>query len=208
MRLIRRPHFLTPAWALAVIFFTLSLPALAQRIQAADAGSAQPPEIKEFQQLEDQWSNAVVKNDQFTMDLLLSPLYVGISSGGDVTTRNQQISLLFDKATEPQSMEQKVASVREFGDTAIVSGTYIEKRRANGSVREERGIFTHVYTRSHNRWSCVNSQRTAVVQQADTKPKVERKSNAELPFHIPLFHKGAESTQPAPDPGSNPAPQN
>lgn len=208
MRFFRTSQFASALlFVVAISFFTI-LPAPAQRIQAADSGTTQPPEIKEFQQIEDQWSDAVVKSDQFQMDLLLSPLYVGISATGDIATRNQQIALLFDKTAGLQSMEQKVASVREFGDTALVSGTYIVKRRNNGVVHEERGIFTHVYTRTHNRWSCVNSQLTAVVEQADTKPKTTQKSNAEQPFHIPLFHKGAESTQPSSQGGSNPTPQN
>ena len=208
MRFFRTSHFaFAVLFVVATSFFTV-LPISAQRIQAADSGTTQPPEIKEFQQIEDQWSDAVVKSDQFQMDLLLSPLYVGISATGDIATRNQQIALLFDKTAGLQSMEQKVASVREFGDTALVSGTYIVKRRNNGVVHEERGIFTHVYTRTHNRWSCVNSQLTAVVEQTDTKQKTTQKSNAEQPFHIPLFHKGAESTQPSSQTGSNPTPQN
>jgi len=36
---------------------------------------------------------------------------------GDVTTRNQQIAMLFQKGDEPVSMEQRVVSVRTFGDT-------------------------------------------------------------------------------------------
>jgi ketosteroid isomerase-like protein len=171
----------------------------AQQAESIAAGQTAPPEIKEFQGLEDQWSTAVVKADQYTLEDLLSPLYVDISATGEVTTRNQQIADLFVKdGTEPVSMEQKVVSVRTFGDTAIVSGTYIVRFRTNGSVREERGIFTHVYSRARNRWACVNAQRTAVVDLNPGKEqKAQQKSNAPLPFHIPLFHPGSQSTQPA-----------
>jgi ketosteroid isomerase-like protein len=170
----------------------------AQQAQSIAPGQTQPPEIKEFQGYEDQWSTAVVKADQYQMENLLSPLYVDISATGDVTTRNQQIADLFVKdGTEPVSMEQKVVSVRTFGDTAIVSGTYIVRFKSNGSLREERGIFTHVYNRQRNHWACVNAQRTAVVDLTPEKQKTQQKSNAPLPFHIPLFHPGAQSTQPA-----------
>jgi ketosteroid isomerase-like protein len=170
----------------------------AQQAQSIAAGQTQPPEVKEFQGYEDQWSEAVVKADQYQLENLLSPLYVDISATGDVTTRNQQIADLFQKdGTEPVSMEQKVVSVRTFGDTAIVSGTYIVRYRTNGSQREERGIFTHVYNRQRNHWACVNAQRTSVVDLTPGKQKTQQKSNAPLPFHIPLFHDGAQSTQPA-----------
>jgi len=55
--------------------------------------------------------------------ILLSPLYVDISSTGDVTTRNQQIAQLFQKGDGAVSLQQRVVSVRLFGDTAVVSGT-------------------------------------------------------------------------------------
>jgi ketosteroid isomerase-like protein len=182
----------------------------AQQAQSVSTSQTQPPEVKEFQGYEDQWSTAVVKADQYQLEYLLSPLYVDISATGDVTTRNQQIADLFQKGgDEPISMEQKVVSVRTFGDTAIVSGTYIVKWKPNGTLKEERGIFTHVYNRQRNHWACVNAQRTAVIDLTPGKEKTQQKSNAPLPFHIPLFHQGAQSTQPASaQNGSAPPPQN
>lgn len=172
----------------------------AQQAEPAAPGQSptQLPEVKEFQGLEDQWSTAVVKADQYTMEFLLSPLYVDISSTGDVTTRNQQLAALFEKGDEPVSMEQRVVSVRLFGDTAVVSGTYIMKWRANNGQREERGIFTHVYNRARMHWACVNAQRTAVVELEPGKQKAaQRKSNAAEPFHIPLLYQGAQPAQSA-----------
>jgi ketosteroid isomerase-like protein len=168
-----------------------------QAASVAPGQTQQPPEVKEFQGLEDQWSNAVMKNDQYTMEFLLSPLYVDISSTGDVTTRNQQIASLFQKGEEPVSMLQRVVTVREFGDTAIVSGTYIIKWRSNGNVKEERGIFTHIYNRSRMHWACVNAQRTAVLDLTPGKQKASKKSDAPEPFHIPLLYQGARPSQSA-----------
>ena len=185
---------------IAVSVFALCGAAGSVRAQQSESsvasGQTQPPEVKEFQDYEDQWSNAVVKNDQYTMEFLLSPLYVDISSTGDVTTLNQQIAMLFEKGDVPVSMQQRVVSVRVFGDTAVVSGTYITKWRANGSVREERGIFTHVYNRAHNHWACVNAQRTAVVELTPgNKKTAQKKSDAAEPFHIPLLYQGAPPAQ-------------
>lgn len=178
----------------------------AQQAESIAPGQGQqPPEVKEFQSLEDQWSSAVVKNDQYTMEFLLSPVYVDISSAGDVATRNQLIAGLSDKGTEPVSMLQRVVSVREFGDTAIVSGTYIVKYRANGGEKEERGIFTHVYSRTQRHWACVNAQRTAVVDLTPGRQKAaQKKSNAPEPFHIPLLYKGSEPSQSAKGPTNLP----
>ena len=184
-------------------------PLLAQQAQSIAPGQTQPPEIKEFQGYEDQWSIAEVKRDQYQLEYLLSPLYVDISSTGDVKTRNQQIAGIVDKDGDPLlSMEQRVVSVRIFGDTAVVSGTYIVKWKTNGSLKEERGIYTHVYNRSRNHWACVNAQRTAVVDLTPGKQKTQQKSDAQLPFHIPLFHKGAAPSPANTAQGSAPVPPN
>lgn len=163
----------------------------AQQAQSITPGHPQPPEVKEFQEVEDAWSTATVKADQYQLEYLLSPVYIDIASNGDISTRNQQIAAMFDKAS-PQllSMEQRVITVRTFGDTALVSGTYIVKFRQDGKAHEERGVFTHVYQRARNHWACVNAQRTAVVDL--TPGKAQKNQQKSEMFHFPLFHKDAE----------------
>ncbi len=102
--------------AVCVCTLGSSITLCAQQAESVIPGQQQPPEVKEFQGYEDQWSNAVVKNDQYTLEFLLSPVFVNISATGDVTTRNQQIASLFDKGDEPISLEQRVVSVRTFGE--------------------------------------------------------------------------------------------
>jgi hypothetical protein len=195
-------HIVVTLAASAALFAGL---ASAQQTGATQpAKPTQPPEIVQFQKLEDQWSDAVVKRDQYGLENILSPILVSISSSGEITTRNQQVAQLFEKTGyEPVSMEQRVVNVRIFEDTALVDGTYIVKWKINGVVREERGIFTHVYQHARSNWICVHSQRTAVVEKTDEKQKTSsKKTNAELPFHIPLVYQGKQSTQPPPPAGS------
>src|ERR1700739_499690 len=73
----------------------------------------QPPLISEFQKIEDQWSTSLVKQDQFTLETILSPTFVGISSTGNVMTRNQVVAAMYEKDV-PQAtmMEQRVVNVR------------------------------------------------------------------------------------------------
>lgn len=185
-------------FALPVLVLSCAVPVVAQQAESVVPGQPEPPEVKQFQALEDQWSNAVVKNDQYTLEYLLSPVMVDIASDGNVTTRNQQIALLFQKDDDPVSLQQRVVSVRTFGDTAVVSGTYIVKFRTNNGDREERGIFTHVYNHARNHWACVNAQRTAVVDLGPGKQKAaQKKSDASEPFHIPFLYKGAQTSQTA-----------
>jgi ketosteroid isomerase-like protein len=164
-------------------------------VTPATANPAQSAEIKEMQKLEDQWSDAIVKRDQYGLELLLSPLYVGIAANGEVSTRNQQIALLFNKSSDPLTMEQRVISARMLGDVAVVNGTYITRRKDGSNTLEERGIFTHVFQKVRSNWMCINSQRTIVAEDSGAKQKTAKKSNADLPFHVPFLFKGADSTK-------------
>jgi hypothetical protein len=193
---------LLPLAAAALFVAAGSVPPIAQAQQTQQ----QPPLVAAFQKIEDQWSTSLAKQDQYTLETILSPTYVDLSSSGDITTRNTQVADMYEKGL-PQvvTMEQRVVSVRIIEDVAVVDGTYIERTKLNGVQRDERGIFTHVFQRVRNIWVCVQSQRTPVIEQSDEKKKSEKKkSDAELPFHIPLLHKGADSSQP---PSTQPAPQ-
>jgi hypothetical protein len=70
-------------------FITLCLlmPGLVSVAQQATKTSAAPPEFKEMQQVEDHWGNAVTKRDQYALELVLAPQFIGISATGDVTTQ-------------------------------------------------------------------------------------------------------------------------
>jgi len=90
-------------------------------------------------------------------------------------------------------MDQRVVTVRMLGDIAVANGTYALHHKVNSGEANERGIFTHVFERSHGSWLCINSQRT--VLREDSTAKQKKQSNAELPFHIPLFSKGDKGPQ-------------
>jgi len=149
--------------------------------------SAESPELREFQKIEDSWSNAINQHDQYGLELVLSPLFVDVSATGDITTRNQQVAMVITGEEKTISLEQRVVTVRMLGDIAVANGTYTLHRKVNSGQVEEKGVFTHVYERAHGGWLCVNSQRTAVRQDSNSKSK--KQSNAEMPFHIPLFSR-------------------
>ncbi len=166
------------------------------------------PQLDRMQAVEDTWDKAVAKHDQFALENLLAPDFVGIAADGDITTRNQQISRLFVAGAVPASLTQKVVSARMVGDVAIVNGTYVMQWKGGGEQIAEKGVFTHIFRRNAaGEWQCINSQRTVVATDDQRKKAApSAKSNAALPFHVPLVYSGPKSTQPPPAPGSE-APQ-
>ena len=189
----------------------LLLPGVISPAQQPAKTVAESPEFREMQQVEDRWAAAITKRDQYALELVLAPQFIGISASGDVVTRNQQIAHLFVKSEGPQSLEQKVISVRLVGDVAIVNGTYVMTWKGEKGPVLEKGIFSHVFEHVRSNWLCLNSQRTVVAEDtkgaaATEKPNAKR-SDAELPMHIPLVYKGPDSTKPPPAPGTNQPPQ-
>jgi len=146
------------------------------------------PQVKEFQKIEDTWSNAINARDQYGLELVLSPLFVDVSANGDITTRNQQLAQLITGEDKTMHLEQRVVTVRLLGDTAVANGTYLFHHKMVSGPVDEKGVFTHVYERIRGGWVCVNSQRTLLREDAPGKKK-KQASEAELPFHIPLFSK-------------------
>lgn len=149
-------------------------------------------QVQDFQKIEDSWSTAINSRDQYALELVLSPLFVDISAGGDVTTRNQQLADLIQGQDKSLHLEQKVITVRLLGDTAVANGTYLLHHRSGSKEVDEKGIFTHVFERVRGNWLCINSQRTTVVAAASGKSK--KQSTADEPFHIPFFSK-SDKTQ-------------
>ena len=151
------------------------------------------PEIAQFQKIEDGWSDAVNRRDQYGLELVLSPLFVDVSAVGDVTTRNQQVAEVISGEDKTLYLTQKVVTVRMLGDIAVANGTYTLHHKANGALVDEKGVFTHVFERVRGGWLCINSQRTVLRQDASAKQK--KQSTTEMPFHIPLFSRGDKGPQ-------------
>ena len=164
---------------------------------ASAATTAESPEIRELQKVEDNWNSALNQRDQYGLELVLSPLFVNVAANGDVTTRNQQIVATINQEDKTATTDARVVTVRMLGDVAVANGTYSYTHKLNGSVVDEKGVFTHVFQRVHGNWVCLNAQRTMLREEAPGKAKRGKsESKAELPFHIPLFSKGDKSTGP------------
>jgi ketosteroid isomerase-like protein len=151
------------------------------------------PEILEFQKIEDSWSDAVNRRDQYALELVLSPVFVDVSASGDVTTRNQQVAQVLSGEDKTLYLTQKVVTVRMLGDIAVANGTYTLHHKTTSGLVDEKGVFTQVFERVHGGWLCLNSQRTVLRQDASSK---KRESSPETPFHLPNpFSRGEKGPQ-------------
>jgi ketosteroid isomerase-like protein len=160
----------------------------------ANVTTTASPEVREFQKIEDNWSESINNRDQYGLELVMSPLLVDVSATGDITTRNQQVAMVIGGEDKSLHIDQHVVTVRMLGDVAVASGTYALRHRVGSSEATDRGIFTQVFQRNHGGWLCVNSQRTQLREDANGKQQ-KKQSTAEMPFHIPLFSRNDKSNQ-------------
>lgn len=172
------------------VFAQGSAPAASSAPPATAVTSDTSPEVKEFQKIEDTWANAINVRDQYSLELVLSPLFLDVSANGDITTRNQQLAQVITGEDKTAHLSQRVITVRMLGDTAVTNGTYVLHHKASSAEVDEKGVFTHVYERMRGGWVCVNSQRTMLREDSPNGKNKKKQSDAEMPFHIPLFTKG------------------
>jgi len=160
----------------------------------ADAGvtTTASPEVAQFQKIEDSWSDAVNRRDQYAMELVLSPLFVDVSAQGDVTTRNQDVVQVIANQDKALYLTQKVITVRMLGDIAVANGTYTLRHKVNAVEVDEKGVFTHVFERVRGGWLCINSQRTVLVEG---NAKQKKQYSDESPLHIPFLSRGDKGPQ-------------
>lgn len=160
---------------------------------ASDVTTTASPAVQQFQKIEDTWSTAVNQHDQYGLENVLSPLFVGVAANGDITTRNQQVVQTISGQDKWLWLTQKVITVRMLGDIAVANGTYSLRHTSGSHPVDEKGVFTHVFERTHGGWVCINSQRTTLREEASGKQK--KSSTNDEPFHIPLFSHSDKSAQ-------------
>jgi len=186
--IIRGSSYRSMIRLISCLTVVLALTAASAQTPAPPVTSTASPEITQFQKLEDAWDTAVNIRDQYSLELVLSPLFVDVAANGDITTRNQQVASLVAGEDKTLHLEQKIITVRMLGDIAVANGTYaLHHKTPDGKQADEKGVFTHVFEKVRGGWVCINSQRTAV--REDTPGKKKSQSNAEQPFHFPLFGK-------------------
>lgn len=186
----------TAALLACPIAFAQNAPAAVSGTSAAT--STDSAQISQFQAIEDKWSQAENKHDQFGLDLVLSPLLVNVSENGDITSHNQQVVQAMTNQDKMYFLSQKVITVRMLGDVAVVNGTYLLRHHVQEKLVTDKGVFTHVFHRQRGSWMCVNAQRTMVSEASDTRngKEKDKKSSADNhPFHIPIFGRNDAGAQ-------------
>ena len=117
---------------------------------AAKAGTAEEAVIA--------GENQITKSQQTNNVELQAPLladkYIATDEEGTVIV-GKEANLADAKLTTFSSMELSDLKVTVFGDTAIATGTFVDKGTYKGKAFNHRGRFTDTWVRLNGKWLCV-----------------------------------------------------
>jgi ketosteroid isomerase-like protein len=107
--------------------------------------------------LENSWNQAELHNDAHAVDLLLADDFVMTVADGYTLNKAQMLASVRDISYRPDVLQSDNMEVRMYGNTAIVTGSYLEKGKDKGKPFERRGRFTDTWINLNGQWRCVAS---------------------------------------------------
>jgi Tfp pilus assembly protein FimV len=104
--------------------------------------------------LEHDWVDGQSRNDNRALDLIFDNALVYIEYGR-LVTKNEYLLRVRMTAPSPPQIAMEAMTVRMFGGTAIVVGTYREKGIANGKPSSRHWRFVDTWVNKKGRWMLV-----------------------------------------------------
>ena len=138
----------------------------------SDKKSAEPPAMKgvptaekELLMIEREWLDAYLKADAAAMERIEADEFTITYPNGEVVTKAKEVERI--KASKPRTdgsleLSTEGTTVKFNGDTAVLSGVFIQKQRMKGEEKIVRERYTDVWVKRNGRWQVVASQLTAI----------------------------------------------
>jgi len=147
---VRRPGIFLPIFALLLFAAPLAAGEDKSRIMA----------------LENSWNQAELHNEAHAVDMLLADDSVMTVADGYTMNKAQTLASVRDTSYRPDVLQSEDRTVHMYGNTAIVTGTFLEKGKDKGKPFERRGLFTDTWVSFSGQWRCVASHFSAKPQPA------------------------------------------
>jgi ketosteroid isomerase-like protein len=155
------------AYLLAAILLLVSFAALSQQAEAFAFRhpTRQHDAKQQIEELEQQWRTNQLANDVAAMDKMLSDDYIGISMGGQVYTKAQQLDRMRDKKIVLSRLDFDDMKVKIVGSIAIVTSRVQVEGTNDGLPVKGTFRYTRVYKRLPTTgWQITSFESTRVPQ--------------------------------------------
>jgi ketosteroid isomerase-like protein len=117
----------------------------------------------ELKQLENDWTAAAKAKDPVKLGAILADNWMGLEYNGKIIDKAKALSDLKAPGNSLDTIEMGEMTVRTFGNTAVVTGSDVEKSKEGGKDSSGKYIWTDVFVKQANgKWQAVSSQSTKV----------------------------------------------
>jgi ketosteroid isomerase-like protein len=118
---------------------------------------------QELIKLEQEWTNADLKNDWATMDRILADDYVLTDRDGEVYTKNQCQAYYTSGEGKLLALTTDDMKVRVYGDAAVVTMRAMIKETYKGKEISNAVRITNTWIKKAGRWQCVATASSRIV---------------------------------------------
>ena len=119
----------------------------------------------QIKKLEEERNQAILHSDTAALDRMTSDDYSLVNGQGRLLKKSEILDGFKSGAIKFESRELSDLDVREYGNTAIVTGKVMQKSTEGGRDTSGENRFTRVYIKEKGRWVSVAQQATPIVQQ-------------------------------------------
>src|SRR4029450_8276545 len=114
----------------------------------------------ELLKLENDFAQAVVKNDADAIDGFLADDWIVVDPDGGIIDKTRFLGVIRSGALSHESMESADWRVRLYGNSAVVTGLTTTKGKFMGQDFTSCERATDVFVKQGDRWLCVFTQLT------------------------------------------------
>ena len=115
---------------------------------------------EEVLRVEEEFSQAIVKNDAEAVGRFLADDWIIIDPDGGIIDKARFLDVIKSGTLTHEMMESDDTRVRIYGNTAIVTARTTTKGKFNGQVFTTQERATDVFVKQNGQWQCVLSQLT------------------------------------------------
>jgi ketosteroid isomerase-like protein len=125
------------------------------------AGQNRSSEMQEeIMKLEDEFGQAMIKNDAEAIGRFLADDWIIIDPDGGTIDRSRFLDVIKSGALSHETMNSEDVRVRIYGDTAMVTALTTTKGKYMGQEFTTQERATDVFVKQNGRWQCVLTQLT------------------------------------------------
>jgi hypothetical protein len=119
--------------------------------------AVQGPAGTQLEQIEHKWAEAEVKHDPAMIAPYLDDTFVQTNPDNSVSTRTEVLDGIGKGDATLTAVDLAEMKTQSYGDAAVITGRYTEKREAKGKHMMTAGRFTDTYVKRSGKWKCVAS---------------------------------------------------